>query len=191
MIEYIGDGGGELLATELATAHDQPFVELERAHLAEAAGLVDQGLAVADEGGVDGVPVTAELGCRVTADLCGEPASGPIGHGHTRSGDAPVVLGPAAFSQSASGQHQRRLYQMRRVGRPNEGRSISATSGRSFTEANDPQVGQPTRTNLVSTRICSGRPGCSSMPSTFTSGKPTSSSHMRVGSVSTGAGRVA
>ena len=98
----------------------------------------------------------------------------------------------AAFSvalpapQPPRGQRQRRLCHTSRTGRPNAGRSTSAT-GRSPSDHNGPphppHGGLGTRRRM---RTRSGAPSLSSMPSTSTSPNPTSSSHMRVGSYSTG-----
>jgi hypothetical protein len=93
-------------------------------------------------------------------------------------------------SQSGSGQRHRRLRHTTTAGRPNAGRSTRATTGRSFTHALVPHPAQPTTSAEVSTCTCSGRPGCSSTASTVMSGSPTSSAHMRVALVSTGAPKV-
>ena len=85
-------------------------------------------------------------------------------------------------SQPPRGQRQRRLCHTSRTGRPNAGRSTSAT-GRSPSDHNSPphppHGGLGTRRRI---RTRSGAPSLSSMPSTSTSPNPTSSSHMRVGS---------
>ena len=85
---------------------------------------------------------------------------------------------------------QRCLRHTSRARRPNTGRSTSSTSGRSFTSATVPQPRHIGRGRRDSTWIRNGRAGSSTTPSTFTSGRPTSSSHMRVGLISTGALRI-
>ena len=88
--------------------------------------------------------------------------------------------------QPRSPQRHRRLCQTSRTGRPNAGRSTSAT-GRSPLDHNAP----PQRSHAglgALRRMCtrSGPPASSSTPSTSTSPSPTSSSQTRVGSTSTG-----
>lgn len=61
------------------------------------------------------------------------------------------------------------------------------TTERSFTTANDPHVEHPGHPALVSMWIRSGSLAASSTPRMVTAGKPTSSSHVPAGSVSTGA----
>ena len=135
-------------------------------------------VAIGDDGVVHCVPVTAELdrdlvdASRVAPHLLGDPAARPVGHRHAGRGDPGVLFGPAATGQSASAQHQRRLCQMRRVGRPKTARSTSSTTGRSFTRAITPQVSHPGRP-LWSRRAAQGSPSSPSIPSTLTSGKPT------------------
>lgn len=90
----------------------------------------------------------------------------------------------AKLAPSRSGQHQRCLCQTSRAGWPKAGRSTSSTVGRFFTHATTPQDGQPAFTVRSST-CTTTLVAVSSTPSTVTAGKPTSSSHMRVGSVST------
>jgi hypothetical protein len=74
-----------------------------------------------------------------------------------------------------------------RAGRPKHGRSTSSTGVRSFTLAWHPHARHHARPGRDSTCTAIAAPRWSSTAKTFTSGKPTSSSHMRVGSVSTGA----
>ena len=54
-------------------------------------------------------------------------------------------------SQSGSAQRHRRFSQMRRAGRPKQGRSRMSTRSRSLARARTPQLGQPTTSALVST----------------------------------------
>lgn len=81
----------------------------------------------------------------------------------------------------------RRLRHTSRVGRPKHGRSTSSTVARSLARTEPPQRRHCGRPRRVSTCTRNGPSATSSTASTFTSGKPTSSSHMRVGSSSTGA----
>ena len=89
---------------------------------------------------------------------------------------------------SGSGHVRRTLCQASTTGLPNAGRSVSLTTRWPLIQPRAPQVGQ-------SCCQCSGEPTCTtngpasprdSTPRTTTSGRPTSSSHIRVGSVSTG-----
>lgn len=84
------------------------------------------------------------------------------------------------------GRDQRRLDHTSRDGRPKQGRSTSSTRSRSFALPEAPHPEQLGRSRRVSTCTRTGWPGWSSTARMFTSGKPTRSSHMRVGLVSTG-----
>ena len=88
--------------------------------------------------------------------------------------------------QPRLGQRHRRLRHTRRTGRPNAGRSTSTTA-RSPSDHNGPP--QPSHGGLAARqRTCTrnGPPPSSPTLSTSTSPSPTNSSHMRVGSYSTG-----
>jgi hypothetical protein len=88
--------------------------------------------------------------------------------------------------QSGSGQHQRCLCHTSRAGRPKTAKSTNSTAGRSLLHTLPPHVGHTgfgVRDSMWTRR---GAPGSSSIPSTLTSGSPTSSSHMRIGFDSTG-----
>jgi hypothetical protein len=91
-------------------------------------------------------------------------------------------------AQLGSGHCQRRLTHRSRVGRPNAGRSTSTTGSRSLTVARDPHDRHRSAdASRVSISTVSGTVGLgSATPRTVTAGSPTSNSHMRVASVSTG-----
>ena len=85
--------------------------------------------------------------------------------------------------QPAFGQRHRRFDHTSRVRRPKHGRSASSTSSTSWAWTPPPQPGHTGRSARVVIAIRTNR-GHSPTPMTLTSGRPTSSSHMRVGSVS-------
>jgi hypothetical protein len=99
----------------------------------------------------------------------------------------PSVSVQVPTSHPGSGQRHRRLRHTRIAGRPNAGRSTSATGGRSLTHALVPQPEQPSTSTVVSMWTRNGSPSRSSTPRTQISGRPTSRAHMRVALVSTGA----
>ena len=92
--------------------------------------------------------------------------------------------GPPLEARCAGSQCHRNLCRTKRVGRPK--RQIDKGDHRTVTRASTPHSEHPGRRVRVSTWMDNGAPTSSSRPSTVTSGKPTSSSHMRVGSVTTG-----
>ena len=98
----IRDRGGELLTAITAPSHEEHLVEPERTDVSKAPGMLDQRLAIAHHGVVDGMPITPELlghlgdAPRAASHLGGHPASGTVGHRHPRSCDTRVLLGPAA-----------------------------------------------------------------------------------------------
>ena len=99
---HVDDLGGELLAVPWTDSGEEHLVETEGLHRSEPVFVFHQGGAVGDDGVVDGVPVTTELdsdlvhGPGVTADLFGDPPSGPIRQHQSLGCDARLVLGPAA-----------------------------------------------------------------------------------------------
>ena len=107
-------------------AHEQRLVETERAHLADAARVLDQGGPVRDHRVHDGVPVTAQLASdrrhrSAVADLAGHPPARPIGEPGPRRGDPGLLLGPGAHltglfraTPPALVPHQHRLTPERR-----------------------------------------------------------------------------
>ena len=96
-----------------------------------------------------------------------------------------IVHDPAGHA--GSGQCQRCLRHTSRDGRPKQGRSTSSTQGRSLTHARTPQARHHAGSRRASMCTTIGSFDWSSTARTLTSGKPTSSSHMRVALVSTGA----
>ena len=91
-------------------------------------------------------------------------------------------------AHAGTGHDQRILRHTNTVERPKHGRSANATSARSFTVTgppHPPHVGRGPRDSIETTRPSSS----SATSSTFTSGRPTNSSHMRVASDDTGAPR--
>src|SRR5271165_6619474 len=105
----VGDGGRELLAVKRPPPHEQHLVETERTDLAVTAGLVDQGLAVAEHGVVHRVPVTTEFcgdlvdASRPATDLFSHPTSRPVGDGHAGTRDAGFLLGEGLHGAVAIG----------------------------------------------------------------------------------------
>lgn len=104
---------------------------------------------------------------------------------------AAAIAGAASVNEPVEhngfGHAQRRLRHTNRVRLPKQARSTSSTAARSLAATAPPQPPQTGRPPRVSTCTPNGPPGRSPIASTFTSGRPTSSSHMRVGSSSTGA----
>ena len=162
----IDDLGGEVLAVKGTDPDEEHLVEPERGDLADAVVVSDeQGLAIGDDGVVDGVPVTSELGGHLVdapgaaADLVGGPPGGAVGHHLAGRGDPVVLLGPTDPSHS----HRR-------------GTSIGACATpagwvgpaaadrparplvRSFTWASTPHNRQPTARRPVSTWILAWPP---------------------------------
>ncbi len=82
------------------------------------------------------------------------------------------------------GQVNRCLCHTSRAGRPNTGRSTNSTRRRSLTTPTEPQSGHDR--DGCATSMCTLSGVVSSTASTLTSGSPTSSSHMAIGSVITG-----
>lgn len=173
-------------------AHEEHFVKTECADRAVASGIVDESGSVGENGVVDSVlsqpslrPTSLTLRAHLpTCLVIQRPARSLI-----TSRGAPVRRSTSVhepFGQSRSGHRNRRLCQRSRAGRPNAGRSTNSTTLRSFTWATTPHSGQPTVASRSSVSIRNGPSGSSSTPRTFTSGRPTRSSHMRVASVSTG-----
>lgn len=97
----VDDLGGELLSAPGPHPHEEHLVEAERLNGAKARRIVvDQGAPIGDDGVIDRMPVTAELGgdlvdaAGVASDLFGDPATGPVAHGHAGGTDAFVLFGP-------------------------------------------------------------------------------------------------
>jgi hypothetical protein len=85
--------------------------------------------------------------------------------------------------QVGFGHRHRCFNHTNRVRRPKHGRSASSTSSTPWRHTAPPQFGHDGRSARVETAIRRNS-GQSPTPFTFTSGSPTRSSHMRVGSVS-------
>ena len=155
--------------------------------------VVHQRLAVGDDGLVDGVPVTAEVPGHfvdrtgVPSHLFGGPTSCPAGHDQAGEGDARILFGPGTIRAVRVMTDQLRLYQTSEAAARRPGGRPGRLVPRSFATATTPQVGHPAVCRESRCGSAQATPSSSSTPSTSTSGKPTSSSHMRVGSVSTGA----
>ena len=122
---------------------------------------------------------------RPTCSVTHRPARSVI----TRRGAAIVETFSVnvATGHASVGHAHRNLRHASRVGLPKHGKSTSSTTGRSFTRNGPSQSGQVGGGARVSTWTRNGPSSMSSTPSTVTSGNPTRSAHMRVGSSSTGA----
>ena len=88
---------------------------------------------------------------------------------------------------TGSGHAQRRFRQCRRTGRPNAGKSTNTTLRSPLDHTDPPQAPQTGRGIRERITTTSGAPSPPSwIPTRSTSPRPTNSSHMRVGSHSTG-----
>ena len=189
----INDRGGPLLVVPFPQTDEQRFVQPQCLNLADPPGVrLQQRLTVRDDRVVHGVAITPQFRCHIadrstqTANLDRRPPPGAVSQRGT------AILASCTVhdlvGQSVSRQHHRCLRHTSRAGRPKHGRSTSTTSSRSLIEPRVPQRRHHAcSSSLDSTFTMIGPPGRSSTPRTFTSPKPTSSSHMRVGLHSTGA----
>ena len=189
----VDDAGAPGLGPEPAPAHHQVLVEAQRRHLRDPPGVrVQQSPAPTLHRKVDGVPPTAQLRGRVLEraapprlacspprrarrqqrprrrDLAGRPSDS------ARPTAPPRAAPPALVPHQAAGL-------------PNAGRSTSTTA-RSPSDHNENPPQPPHGGLAARQRTCTrnGPPPSSPTLSTSTSPSPTNSSHMRVGSYSTG-----
>jgi len=151
---------------------------------------------VGDDGVIDGVPVTTELdgdlldAASAAPDLLGRPPAGPIGQHRSRRGDRRLLGGPGpsparhvAARPAVLAPHQPGPSPERRqVDRLDP---VAVLDRRPATTTRTPRA---PASRLDGTN--NGPSSASTTPSTRTAGGPTSNSHMRVGSVSTGAPRL-
>ena len=185
----VDDLGRPTAVSEAAEPAEQHLIEPHSGGGADAVGVVDQRSAVRNDGIHHGVPVAAEIGrnfrhgAAVVADLERRPPTGTIGdrsallsdafvgldegHNLTRHVRAsPPLLRPdQAGLASEAGQIDQ--FDLESVVRPHL--SVAARTGRPLCWV-----------VIAMRRKC----GQSPTPFTLTSGRPTSSSHMRVGLVS-------
>ena len=192
---HVRDGGRELLVAVGSAPHEEHFVAARAANGAVAAGLVDEGLAVSEHGVVHRVPCTAELAGhlghapRTPADRFGDPAPGPIGHDQTRA----AIRGPPRSMTSWRNRDRDSTSQLfpPRGGRSSEARQVDQLHVVVvFHLGEHPHAGHrgaPAASSRAHAPAGAPEP---KTPSTVTSGKPTSSLHIRVGLVSTGALRI-
>ena len=165
---------------------ERRLVDAERPDLAHPSGIVDERGAVELDGVHDGPPAHPEL---ASHDGDGEGQRthlargfGAGAHGeHGASRDVRRSLGPGLGSQSGSAQHQRRLSQTSRAGRPKQGRSRMSTRLRSLASARTPQHWHPTTSAVVST-VMHTSSGFSRTSSTRKPSSPTSASARPVAS---------
>ena len=91
-----------VLAAILALAHEEHFVEAQRSDDADAVLVIDQGLAVGEEGVVNGVPVTAQFlrhlshAASAATHLLGDPASRAVAQTESARCDQRILFGPRA-----------------------------------------------------------------------------------------------
>ena len=181
----VDDLGRPPLAAERALPGEQRLVQPDRRDGAEAVRVVDQRRAVHDDGVHHRVPVTAEIGghlghgAAVAADLHRRPPRRPGRHRTAARGDLRVLLGPRPPTRRATPP----LLAPHQTGRPAEHRQIDQLDLAHPVTMSDHPATRRRRARRVAITIRS-QPGHSPTPTTVTSGRPTSSAHMRVGSVS-------
>ena len=137
-VSDVNDLGRPATTPEPAQPAEQHFVQPDRHCRSDALPVVDQRLAVGDDGVHDGVPVAVELisdlrdGAPEPANLHRRPSAGPIGDRRSRRCDPWVVSVNVTTEQPAFGQRHRRFDHTSRVRRPKHGRSASSTSSTSW-----------------------------------------------------------
>ena len=114
----------------------------------------------------------------VTAHLHRRPAARPIRQPEPRSGDLRCHFGERP---TPAAHRQRTLRHTNSADRPKQGRSANSTRSRSFTDTRPSQREHDGRAALVSI-VTASRPPASVTSRTFTSPRPTSNSHMTIGS---------
>jgi hypothetical protein len=184
------------LATARTLTTKRGLIEPQRRRGADAIRVViDERDAVRDHGVVDRVPVTTQLDSDLVhrapapAYLFGRPPPGPVRQRQPRRRNSAHLLGPGPHRTGRVGAQPAPLAPHHRVGRPKHGRSTSSTLARSLIAPPPAHPEHNGRGSRVSMCTRSSPPGPSSTPSTTTEGRPTSSSHTRVGSTSTGLSR--
>ena len=186
---YVDDRRGPRLGPPLAPPGEQHLIEAERSHSPEPVGVVHQGCPVGHHGIVDRVPISAEIVGHVfdraamTTDLLGRPPAGTVRHRQARRSDCGHLFGPRPH-------RTRRLWTQPAVLAPHQ--TCPASETRKVHQHHDrailhphPTPQPPQRGLAAAVSTCTRNRPASSTPSTFTAGRPTNNSHMRVGSSST------
>ncbi len=128
---------------------------------------------------VDGMPVTTQLSGHFLnsaaglADLLGRPPSRPGGQQRPLRGDLGVLFGERTNFAGLVGALPAGFRQLRRAGRPNEGRSTSSTTRVPFDHRGPPQPGHRGRGFRQRTSTSTPPPRGSPTPQTSTSSNPT------------------
>ena len=174
--------------------HEQGLVQTQSGDGADAVGIVvDQRRAVGQHRVVDGMPVTAQLDGDLVdrasppPDLLGHPGPGPVGHDQMGGGDVQRLLGLGADRARRARTAPPALAPHQTSRRPIAGRSTSSTSGRSLTVTEPAPAGHRTVGPSLDVHPQTVRRPRRRRSRPVTAGRPANSSHMRVGSTSTGA----
>ena len=185
----VDDLGRPQSVPERSVPAEQHLIEPDRSDVADAVRVIDQRGAVVDDRVHHGVPVATEIGgdlghrAAMAANLERRPP--PVRSviaarsAAMRSSDSPNVT----IRHVGFGHRHRCFNHTSRVRRPKHGRSANSTSSmrwRHTTPAQPEHDGRDARAEIEIRNQC----GQSPTPFTSTSGRPTSSSHVRVGSVS-------
>jgi hypothetical protein len=117
----------------------------------------------------------------MASDLDRRPAPGTVGDPEPGHRDLRDLLVVAGAGPPAPRHAHRNLRHTSTVGRPKQGRSANSTISRSLTTTGPSQPGHDGRQPRVSIQTRSPSP-ISVTSSTVTSGRPTSSSHIAIGS---------
>ena len=189
----IGDRGRPHRGAPPALPGEQHLIEAHRRDLPDPVRVFDQRGAVGDHGVVDGVPVTTEIardlvhGPAVSAHLGGGPPTCPVGHRQPGGADRGVLAGPRP-GPTGRVRAAPAVLVPHQPGRTPESRQLHQLHDRAVLHPHRCLTARAAGPNDALFDMDTDRlAGRSSPASTVTSGSPTSSAHMRVALVSTGA----